>query len=176
MLFVGAGIQIVKGLVEKILNKKNLKRLQELNQADIFDLVPIEKQTTAKILLKQTKHQYLIFNNADRSDLSNTEKEIINLMEKNISEKKEELENKKATQLDIANLLLTIQKLSHETADEIFNLNERFEKFSNGQKLNYDSFEKKQKNINQKNARFNFFLLIYNVALTGLFTYILIID
>ena len=196
MPFIGAGIQTVKGLVEKTLNKKKLKQLKQLEQADLFELISKEKHSSASILLKQTEYQNLILENSCRKDLSNIEKEIINLMKKNINEKKEELENKSASQLDIANILLTIQQLSHETIEEKYKLNEKFKKFSDKQKQNQNDFEDKQKqnqndfeekqkqnqndfeekqnNINQKNKRFNILLLIYNVILTGLISYLLI--
>jgi len=118
MPFIGAGIQAVKGIAETLLNKKKLKQLQELHKTDIFELIPIEKHISAKILLKQAEYQNLILNNSDRKSLSKIEKEILELMKENIKQKTEELKAKPASQFDIANLLLTIQKLSHETLEE----------------------------------------------------------
>jgi hypothetical protein len=118
MAFIGASIQAVKGFADTILNKKRLRSLKELEQKDIFELIPVEKHLSAKILLKQTEYQNAIINNAERKNLSKIEKEIIRLMKENIEKKTKELKAKPASQYDIANLLLTIQKLSHETLED----------------------------------------------------------
>lgn len=43
-------------------------------------------------------------------------------MKENLEAKKEELASQNATQLDVANILLTIQKFSHESIEEIHQL------------------------------------------------------
>jgi len=160
MPFIGAGIQAVKGFAETILNKKKLKQLASLDQADLFELIPEEKHLSAKILLKQTEHQSLIFNNASRQALGNIEKEILVLMKENIEQKKEELQKKEATQLDIANLLLTIQKLSHETIEE----HHSFKNIVNKEIVKYRKLT----------VKFVTYFIIYNVILTCLVLYFIL--
>jgi hypothetical protein len=118
MAFIGAGFQFIRGITEIALNKKKIKKLEKHANTEVLSFLPEKKQLQAKVLLKQTEHLNLLFNNACRQSLGSIEKEIIALMKENIEQKKKELQKKKATQFDVANLLLTIQKLSHETLEE----------------------------------------------------------
>lgn len=102
--------------------KDSIIELQRIADAEVIDLVKPQNKIQAKILLKQAEHYQKSKSSLDRQELSKIEKEIILLMEDNIKNKKEELAKKNATQLDVAKILKTIQKLSNETADEISNL------------------------------------------------------
>lgn len=128
MPFIGAGIQTVKGFAEMLLNKKRLKGLRAIHEKDILELLPHHKHSSAKLLLKQTEHQILILEGASREKLRKKEKELLDIMKDNILEKKDELKRKQATQFDVANLLLTIQKLSHETIEEQYSYEKKINK------------------------------------------------
>lgn len=119
MAFIGAGINTVKGILTRVLNKRKIKKLERIHESDVIDLISLENKAQAAISLKQTHHLHRAFEGASRKELSQIEKEIVCLMQKNIEEKRSDLASKEATQLDIANLLITIQKYATEAADEI---------------------------------------------------------
>lgn len=132
--------------------KKKIKELQTVADSDVIELVKPEVKTQARILLKQAEHFEKAKINSERSELSKIEKEIILLMEDNIKNKKEELAKKNATQLDVAKILKTIQKLSNETADEISNLSSEVK--MNEAKLN-NAQRKFSDEVNAKFQQYN---------------------
>lgn len=118
-MLIGAAINTIKGFADRALTQKKIKDLELYDSSEILDLISQDNRLNARISLAQTEHLYRALKGADRSELSKIEKEIAMLMEGNIKVKRDELALKKATQLDIANLLVTIQKFSTEAADEI---------------------------------------------------------
>lgn len=157
-MLIGAGIQAAKGALDFALNKKNVSKLRDLENADLISLIPGEKKLSAQILLKQTEHRILSLNNSNRNEIRLVEEEIINLMKENLEAKKEELASQNASQLDVANVLLTIQKFSHESIEEIHQLKQlqttlvnetqgRIQQIKHQQTiLELDTIEKIQKN------------------------------
>jgi len=119
MALIGAGINAVKGITELYLNKKKLNELREIDTAELHELVPWEKRDDVTLKLLQAEHIHMLSEGASRSELSRIERDIADQMEDSIEKKRQELASKKATQLDIAHTLLSIQKLATETADEI---------------------------------------------------------
>jgi len=119
MAFIGAGINAVKGITELYLNKKKLNELREIDTAELQELVPWDKRDDVTLKLLQAEHIHMLSEGAGRSELSRIERDIANQMEDSIEKKRQELASKKATQLDIAHTVLSIQKLATETADEI---------------------------------------------------------
>ena len=118
MAFIGAIIQTVKGISTKVINKNRLNKLKVIESSSFLELIPKQDQSDAIILIKQVELQDMIFKNVKRKIVSDKEKEILHLMKQKIEEKRIELQKEKATQFDVANLLLTIQQLSHETIEE----------------------------------------------------------
>ena len=119
MAFIGAGISAVKGIADIYLNKRKLNELRKLDTTELQDLVPINKRAIVSLKLLQAEHIIQLSEGANRPKLSIIERKIAGHMENNIESKRRELAAKKATQLDIAHTILSIQKLATETADEI---------------------------------------------------------
>lgn len=191
-MLIGAGIQAVKGAVDYALNKKNLNKLRAIQNAELFDMIPPNKHLSAKILLKQTEHRLLSLENTDRETIRYIEEEIIDLMKANLEEKRDELASQNATQLDIANVLITIQKFSHEAIEEIHQLKQQQSSHEKEIKDTMKRFKREQdKAINENETRVSdygniiqklahsiggkfWFLLIYNVLLTAGLIYIIV--
>ena len=119
MAFIGAAINTVKGIADLYLNNKKLNELREIDTAELQELVPWDKRDDVTLKLLQAEHIHMLSEGAGRSELSRIERDIANQMEDSIEKKRQELASKKATQLDIAHTVLSIQKLATETADEI---------------------------------------------------------
>ena len=119
MAFIGATINTVKGFADLYLNKRKLNELREIDKAELHELVPWNKRDEVSLKLLQAEHIHLLCEGASRGKLSKIERDIADQMDNNIESKRQELAAKKATQLDIAHTVLSIQKLATETADEI---------------------------------------------------------
>lgn len=190
-MLIGAGIQAVKGAVDFALNKKNLNKLRSIQNAELFELIPSDKHLSSKILLKQTEHRLLSLENTDRETIRCIEEEIIDLMKANLEEKRDELASQNATQLDIANVLITIQKFSHEAIEEIHQLKQQQSSHESETKETMRQFKREQdkaisenesrvsdyekivqKLANSINGKF-WFLVVYNLIISAGFIYLL---
>ncbi|HWQ30029.1 MAG TPA: hypothetical protein VN549_03475, partial [Negativicutes bacterium] len=103
MPFIGAAIRAAKGVTDKVVLGKELKRLKELEEKNVLELVTREKQLSARIALKQLEHQEKLALGATKPELEKLEREIVKLMAERVEEKRMELSRKNATQYDIAN-------------------------------------------------------------------------
>lgn len=180
-MLIGAGIQAVKGAAEYALNKKNLNKLRDIQNADLFDLIPPDKHLSSRILLKQTEHRIMSLNNPDREKLRLIEEEIIDLMKVNLEEKRDELASQNATQLDIANMLITIQKFSHEAIEEIHQLKQQQSKHEKETRRDISENESRvsdyenivRKLSNSISGKF-WFLVVYNLIISAGLIYLIV--
>jgi hypothetical protein len=125
MPFIGAAIRAAKGVTDKVVLGKELKRLKELEDKNVLELVSGEKQLSARIALKQLEHQERLSLGAKKPELEKLEREIVELMAERIEEKRKELSGKHATQYDIANIMLLIQKMAYETSSDMEKVREK---------------------------------------------------
>jgi hypothetical protein len=125
MPFIGAAIRAAKGVTDKVVLGKELKRLKELEDKNVLELVSGEKQLSARIALKQLEHQERLSLGAKKPEHEKLEREIVELMAERIEEKRKELSGKHATQYDIANIMLLIQKMAYETSSDMEKVREK---------------------------------------------------
>nr|WP_321485083.1 hypothetical protein [uncultured Draconibacterium sp.] len=116
----GAIIKTIKGVKKSKELNKSIEKLEDIDNSKVLDLtenITFSKYYLAKLRLLELKEE-----NARRDKLSKQELKIIELMNEHIIENRERLLSKKATQLDVANLILSVHKLQHETADNFHSL------------------------------------------------------
>lgn len=150
----GALIKTYKGFRKSNELNKSILKLEEVNNKKLLQLtnnVTFSKYYLAKIELFELQQQHAL-----RSELNNQEIKIIELMKEQIIENREKLKSKNATQLDIANLILSIHKLQHETADNFQSLaNEAIKSIESNEntkkELDQNFIQLSSKNLSQNN-------------------------
>jgi len=156
LAFLGAIIQTVKGGVEKFSNESTISDLERDLAKDLFEDFSEEEKLDAQIKLKQADLELAEIQGKSRLHISTIEKELIALMEKNIKLKMEKLKQKEATQLDIANTMIAIQKTNNDLKNSLVNieevLNSKYNKQSSKIDLLSQSLTKIQ-NLEQYNQK-----------------------
>lgn len=149
-MIVGPFFETLRQIGKSAKIKQKIQELQNVANSEVIDLVKPEFKIQAKLLLKQAEHFEKSKTKTPRILLSNLEKEIINLMDQHIKDKKEELAKKNATQLDVAKILKTIQQLSSETADEISQISSDLNITEAKQTTALANLDKYVKNLNRE--------------------------
>ncbi|MCM1988793.1 hypothetical protein [Oceanirhabdus seepicola] len=162
MPFLGAAINLVRGGIKKIDNINKISKLEDELNKSIYEGMSEEEKIDARIKVLQVNLELAKINKDGRERESHIEKEIINLMDMKLKKKMDELRKKEATQLDVANALITIQKSNNEVKDYLSEVESNISKLSEdnykkvqdmGKKIkeeNYNSLRNVHKDINQK--------------------------
>lgn len=162
MPFLGAAINLVRGGIKKIDNINKISKLEDELNKSIYEGMSEEEKIDARIKVLQVNLELAKINKDGRERESHIEKEIINLMDMKLKKKMDELRKKEATQLDVANALITIQKSNNEVKDYLSEVESNITKFTEdnykkvqdmGNKIkeeNYNSLRNVHKDINQK--------------------------
>ena len=125
MLFTGAILEAGKAIRKKLNQKKDIKRIERIKEQGIKGALISEKgisefqRQTALVGILRLEYEYLLKTQTDPKLITEKNIEIINLMSNNIQENKETLQKTKATQFDIQQLNLLLQKTIHETAKSL---------------------------------------------------------
>lgn len=99
--------------------ESQLEGLKSELKKDLLSDFKSDEKKRAEMKLKQIELEEALIGNAELRKQVRIEREIINLMEDRLKQQQMELMKKSATQLDIANVLLTVQKTSNEMKEFI---------------------------------------------------------
>ena len=143
MPFLGPIIQAVKGGVEKFSNESKIYELEREIGKDLFEDFSADERLVAQIKLKQVELELAEVQNRSRLYISSIEKELIALMEQNIKLKMEKLREKEATQLDIANTMIALQKTNNDLRDKISHIEKELNRKTNIQNSKIENLSSK---------------------------------
>ncbi len=139
MAFLGPIIRGVAGVFEKYGNLEKIEELEKKAGIDLLDGFSEEEKIDANLKIKQLDILLQSDGKKRRSDISKLEREVIDLMEAKLRIKQEELRSQQATQLDIANAMIAIQKLNNEVKDNLHRIDKRHAENTNEIKKRADS-------------------------------------
>ncbi|MTI70043.1 MAG: hypothetical protein FH751_07310 [Firmicutes bacterium] len=150
MALIGAIKNVIMGSYEKKKNSDLINELEEELEKNILDGFTEDEKLEAEIMLKQADLEIALVKGLSHKKISLLEKEIIELMETNIKKKMDKLKEKEATQLDIANTMIAIQKTNKDVRDYVSKMEKDMKKESKHNNSQIIQFRNKYNDLSNK--------------------------
>lgn len=126
-MFAGAIVNAAKGVFDKVNNKNTIVKLSKELEEKLWEgLTDVEKDEML-LKMKQVELELAYMQEQSRQKCSQLEKEIIQLMEESLVQQEKILNEKQATQMDIANVLIEFQTQTNKLKDEMSGLEEKMQ-------------------------------------------------